>query len=521
MPEKQSHPAGNQVAANSMGSNGNGLHPHDSTENAESYPANSMGQLVAELQALAADAKVEAAQDIDKDAAKAEQALLGEGAHDEGNAQAVNLRYKGRFCYNDAFGWMQHTGSHWTSEGAEAAAERAITETLLARIDAALRSGEADKHGELIKRCIPSASKVQGAKTQLRSLVYVSPKHFDADPNLLNCPNGVVDLRTGKLSTHTPDQRFTHCTAVPYEPGADRTAWLRWLAGAAGAEQIDWLQMGVGYSITGNTREEILFYLFGPPRAGKGIFTETMLSMLGTPLADVISFSTLTAARDADTQNFNLAPLHSARVVMASESNQYERFNESKVKLLTGGDKIQAAYKHHTPFSYRPKYKIWLSSNQPVNADPDDDAVWGRVRVIEFPHSHLGQEDKLLKQSMLSPEVLKGVLAWAIEGAQKWYALGASGLPELPSSQALKQQQRADIDAVGMWFEECCQQSLPDSFSPGHELYSSYKLWCESNGQTPKQMKGLTQALKRKGLSDARQYVDGKLKRGFAGVNIL
>ena len=461
------------------------------------------------------------AEDAEQAAAQAERALLYEGAHDEGNAQVTHLRYKGRFCYNDSFGWLQHTGSHWTTEGAEAATERAITETLLARIDAALRSGEADKFGDLIKRCIPSSSRVQGAKAQLKSLVYVGPKHFDADPDLLNCPNCVVNLRTGEIAPHSPEQRFTHCTSVPYEPGTDTTAWLRWLAGAAGAEQIDWLQMAVGYSITGHTREEVLFYLFGPPRAGKGIFTETILNMLGTPLADVISFATLTATRDADTQNFNLAPLHSARVVMASESNQYERFNEAKVKSLTGGDKIQAAFKHHTPFSYRPKYKIWLSSNQPVNADPDDDAVWGRVRVIEFPHSHLGQEDKMLKQSMLSPEVLKGVLAWAIEGAQKWYALGAGGLPELPSSQALKHQQRAEIDAVGMWFEECCMQSRSDSFTPGHELYSSYKLWCESNGQTPKQMRGLTQALKRKGLADARQYVDGKLKRGFTGVKIL
>ena len=468
------------------------------------------------------------AEDIEatKQATKAaEWGLVHEGAHDEGNAQCVHLRYKGQFCHNDSFGWMQHTGSHWTTEGAEAACERAITETLLARIDAALHSGEADKHGELIKRCIPSSSRVQGAKAQLKSLVYVSLKEFDADPDLLNCPNGVVNLRTGTISPHTPEQRFTHCTAVPYEPKADRTVWLGWLAQAAGAEQIDYLQIAQGYSITGHTREEVLFYLVGPPRSGKGIYAETMLSMLGTPLADVISFSTLTAARDADTQNFNLAPLHGARLIMASESNQYERFNEAKVKSLTGGDKIQAAFKFHTPFSYRPKYKIWLSSNQPVNADPDDDAVWGRIRVIEFPHSHLGHEDKTLKQSMLSPEVLTGVLAWTIEGAQKWYELGSAGLPELPSSLFLKQQHRDQLDAVGMWLEECCSQADPTSFTAGHELFSSYKLWCESNGQTPKQMKGLSQALKHKGLQDDRQWeytgVSRKLKRGFKGVALI
>jgi P4 family phage/plasmid primase-like protien len=455
---------------------------------------------------------------------RAKWALLHEGAHDEGNAQCTHARYRGRFCFNDAFGWMQHVGSHWATEGAEAAAERAITETLIARIDAALHSNEADKYGDLIKRCIPSSSRVQGAKMQLRSLVYISPGNFDTDPDLLNCPNGVVDLRTGTIAPHSPGQRFTHCTSVGYDPDADQTAWLDWLTPTVGKETADWLQLAVGYSLTGSTREEILFYLYGPPRAGKGIYSETLLAMLGKPLATEINFGTFTAQRTGDSQNFDLAPLKPCRMVAASESNSYERFNEAKLKALTGGNEIYCAFKHHTHFSYRPQFKIWLSSNEPVNADPDDEAVWGRLRVIEFPLSHLGAEDKTLKQQMRSSEVLKGVLAWGIEGAVKWHALGAAGLPELPLSNTLKRQQREQLDAVGMWLDECCNIPpvvVEGSFTPGSDLYSSYKSWCESNGQAPKQMKGFSQSLKRKGLREDRQWVEGKLKRGFVSVRIL
>lgn len=567
MPEKKKATSGQLVAGKTLSTNGTGAHPHNITvwavgdraiwKNADhdlpvvitglagehqgerywltegsstGIPESELhrpepepaASIVAGLQALLEQAKVEPpAQAASEQAARAERALLAEGAHDEGNAQTTHLRYQGRFCHNEAFGWLQHVGSHWTIGGAEAATERAITETLRARIEAALKSGEADKHGELIKRCIPSASRVQGAKAQLKSLVYVSEDTFDRDPNLLNTPTGVIDLRSGHLSPHSPNQRFTHCTSVPYEPGADQSAWLGWLTEAAGAEQAAWLQLAVGYSITGHTREEVLFYLYGPPRAGKGLFTETLLAVLGKPLATEINFSTFTAQRTGDSQNFDLAPLKPCRLVAASESNSYERFNEAKLKALTGGNEVYCAFKHHTHFSYRPQFKIWLSSNEPVNADPDDEAVWGRLRVIEFPSSHLGAEDKLLKEKMRSPAVLTGVLAWAVAGAAKWYELGSAGLPELASSSSLKQQHREQLDAVGMWIDECCLQGQADTFTAGHELYSSYKLWCESNGQTPKQMKAFSQALKRKGLQDGRQWVSGKLKRGFLGVGLV
>ena len=514
MPDKKSATTGEVVAGKVLSTNGTGAQSHSSTIEDGDSTLGEAARLLGEAREGVAP---------ENDGRRAEAALLGEGAHDEGNAQCVHLRYQGRFCYNDSFGWMQQVGSHWTGEGAEAATERAITETLLARIDAALRSGEADKHGELIKRCIPAASKVQGAKTQLRSLVYIAPGHFDAEPDLLNCANGVVNLQTGNIAPHSPKQRFTHCTRVGYEPDADQSPWLEWLTGAVGAEAATWLQIAVGYSLTGHTREEVLFYLYGPPRAGKGIFTETLLALLGKPLATEVNFATFTSQRTGDSQNFDLAPLKPCRLVAASESNSYERFNEAKLKALTGGNEVYCAFKHRTHFSYRPMFKIWLSSNEPVNADPDDDAVWGRLRVIEFPYSHLGRENKTLKDRMRSPDVLKGVLAWAIEGAIKWYALGAAGLPELPTSRAIKQQQREQLDAVQMWIDENCATApeIPgDTFTGAGDLHRSYSLWCEHNGYSAKQQKGLSMALKKKGYRYDIAKQEKVSKRGFYAIAV-
>lgn len=452
--------------------------------------------------------------------------LLNYGLHDEGNAQCVNALYGGRFLHTDSHGWLMHVGTHWKSEGAESAVERAITATLEARIAAALAAG-AQNYADLIKKSIPDRKRVVGAKGQLQSLVHADIGSFDNDPNLLNCKNGVVDLRTGQLSPHAPLQRFMYCVDTNYRPDADYAKWVAWLRSATSVESAGYLQLASGYSLTGHTSEEVLFYIFGPPRSGKGTFVDGIMGALGSPVAQAIQFSTFTADRGKDDQNFDLAPLKAARFIAASESNTSERFNEAKVKQVTGGDNVRCAFKHKDQFEYKPAYKIWLSSNNPVNADPDDDAVWGRVRVIHFPHSYLGNEDKTLKRGMHSQEGCEAILAWAVAGAIKWYKLGAQGLPELDALSKLKQAQRAELDHVGQWLDECCTTDDPGAFTTNESVQASYRHWCEGNGVSPKQKKGLTQSLNKKGFaSGVARVIDlntnqSKPARGFVGFRII
>ena len=445
--------------------------------------------------------------------------LLSAGAHDEGNAQCVHRQHNGKFAYNEASGWLAYDGKKWTQDGAEAILDRAIVHTLESRAQAVINSKQMERYGKIIKKSIPTSGAVSGAKSLLTSLSYTSVDAFDSEPDSLNCLNGIIDLRTGNITPHSPGQKFTHCARVGYNPDADQSIWKNWLVDAVGQDLADYLQIAVGYSATGHTREEVLFYLFGPPRSGKGTFTETMLELFGSPLAKEVNFSTFTAQRSGDSQNFDLAPLKPCRFVAASESNAYERFNEAKVKALTGGNEVYCAFKHRSHFNYKPQFKIWLSSNQPINADPDDDATWGRIRVVEFGKSNLGKEDKSLKHRMKSPEALEGVLAWVIEGSMKWYELGSVGLPELESSHNLKSKQRSELDNVQAWINECCTVGR-DLFVSNTLLYTSYEKWCRDNGVEPKKQNSLSKSLVRKGFTSKSAKVDGKVVRGFAGFQL-
>jgi len=440
--------------------------------------------------------------------------FLKSKSSDYENALCVLALYPHKFAYCNELGWLFYNDRFWERENAEFQINRSITEMLKFRSIVAI----AHNLDGLAKATIPNTSRKKSVRDMLRDLVVVSVADFDNQTHLLNCDNGVVNLKTGKLSPHDPNQKFTYCLQTEYKPDADQSSWLSFLKMSVGnyEEIADFLQMAHGYSLTGDTREECLFYKFGPTRSGKGTHDAVMLALFGEPLARGVSFSMFTKKRDGNSQNFDLAPLRAARFIAASESGRYSTFNEATTKQITGGDRVQCAFKNHDMFDYKPHYKIWLSSNHPVKGDVDDDAFWNRVRVIEFPNSFVGKENKSLKQSLTSSQNLEGALAWCVAGAVKWYK-SKSGLVTPWTVAQATQKQRDDLDHVGQWLGECCK-SINGNFVTNDTLIKSYSEWCELNGHTPKKAVGLSRALNSKGFEGKIKKVDGKAKRGFLGL---
>lgn len=451
----------------------------------------------------------------DEDADEIAEYLLKESADHEGHALCTLKLFPGRFAYNNSHGWLKYNGRHWDREGAESAVERAVTETLRLRrrifADAEVKSK--------MKQSWAQRYNVTGTRDQLRKAkeVAIPISEFDKDKELLNCLNGVLNLRTGELIPHHHSQRFTYCLSVPYDASADQSEWVNFINTIVPNEDMaEYLRLAVGYSLTGHTWEECLFYLYGPTRSGKGTFTETILYLLGEPLSKGTNFKTFTSERSGDTQNFDLAPLKPCRFITASESSRYNQLNPAVIKQITGGDSIYCAFKRKTHFSYRPQFKIWLTSNWALNVDVDDDVAWGRVRVINFPHSFLGKEDKQLKHRLRSPQALAGVLAWAVSGARDWFR---NGLPTPVSVDEETKKHRAELDYIGQFIDECC---TPDekSIIAGADLYRAYKEWSDDAGVKPKYRRQFTISLKAKGYETLLKRLAGKPTRCIVGLKL-
>lgn len=450
--------------------------------------------------------------------ASVRQFFLGESADDEGNSLCVHHLYKDTYKFSPSYGWLENVGTHWFADPIiESKVNQSITDTLkMRRVMAVSANVET-----LIDQTKPTAARKKAVKSNYVDKVTISVNDFDKDKGLLNCKNGVVDLRSGKLLTRTPSDLFTYCVNAEYHAGLRSETWLNFLCDTVGNFDMiyKWFQMACGYSITGHTSEEIMFYLYGPTRSGKGTFTNALLNLLGAPLSRGVSFSMFTKTRDGDSQNFDLAPLKPARFVSASESGKYQTLNEAAVKQITGNDPISACFKHKDDFTFFPQFKIWLSSNHAVRGDVEDDAFWGRVKVIEFPNSHLGKEDKSLKERMLSAESMNAILAWAVQGAGMWYQ-SDDGLVTPTEIAQKTAQQRGEMDTVKMWLEECTTRVAGAQTANGI-LYQSYADWCEENGEMPKKANKFGQAMTAKGYERATfKDAVGKTKRGFLEIGI-
>ena len=413
---------------------------------------------------------------------------------DQGHAEAVYELYGPFLAFNSSYGWLVWCGTHFTTSAQRI--NTLIVDVLRKRHKAAVHM----EHALLIKNSQAMAGRVAAVRSLLENLCVIEVDEFDSEPDLINCLSGIVNLRTKKLLPHDPKYRFTWCSPVKYNPDADNTLWLDVISATVETtDMVDYLQEALGYSITGHTSEESLYYIFGPPRAGKGTLSETLLSIFPRPIAVEVDFNTFTAKREGDAQNFDLAPMKAARLVFASESNKYQSLNPAKVKALTGGNLVYCAFKYGQHFSYKPQYAVWLSSNHELNADADDDALWGRVKIISFPYSRLGKEDKSLKQRLQSTENLEAVLAWLIDGAFLWYQHEGRGLQTPDAVKALTRSHRDAQDTLGIWLDERCER-IAGEWTENEKLRESYETWCKSNGHEPKKGPGFFKSLAAHGL---------------------
>jgi putative DNA primase/helicase len=440
-------------------------------------------------------------------------------ATDEGNADAFRSIYGQDFINCNESGWLAWNGKFWDADLADALIDEKVTEILRRRRVAAVQINKET----VIKTSVPNRSRINSCLESLEKRLKVNIKDFDNKPDLLNCNNGYVDLKTGKLYPHDKSQRFTYAIRADYNPQADYSVWADFLSQVIGGGNavIDYLKKAIGYSLTGYTSEECLFYCYGPTRSGKGTFTEALLQLLGDPISAEIDFNTFTAPRDSDNSNFDLAQLKPSRILFASESTRYRSLNAAKIKALTGGNQVRCCFKHKNFFSYRPAYSIWLTSNWPVNGDVDDDALWGRIRVIEFPNSFLGKEDKSLKTRIKDPKTLEGILAWAVEGAREWYKAGIGGLKAPEEIKKVTTSQRNEADFVQMWLDECTELDEA-SWESNSIIMESYQKWCTQNGIEAKHMRSLSLTFKQKGLTvNVLNRRGAQVSKGVQGFKIL
>ncbi|MEC5254061.1 phage/plasmid primase, P4 family, partial [Bacillus paralicheniformis] len=224
----------------------------------------------------------------------------------------------------------------------------------------------------------------------VRPMVSVRKQELDSHKYLFNCDNGVIDLKTGELLPHDRDLLFTKISPVSYQPDADCPNWKAFLEsifiddrGAPNYEIIDFMQKAIGYSLTGDTTEQVMFFLFGNGRNGKSTFINTVQHLFGDYGRQTNSDTFIKKKNDSAINN-DIARLDGARFVSAVESEEGQQLSESLVKQITGGEKMSARFLRQEYFEFTPEFKVFFTTNHKPIVKGSDEGIWRRIRLIPF-----------------------------------------------------------------------------------------------------------------------------------------
>jgi putative DNA primase/helicase len=408
------------------------------------------------------------------------QEILSFQDTDAGNAEVFELLNGSRFRFNHTSGkWLVWSGRHW-AEDKDGEVNRAALSTVRARLSAAITAKDLAERKQRTKWALDSEA-VWRIEAMLRSArnirsLATRTEQYDQDSFLLTVSNGTVNLRTGKLHPSQPDNLITRVTDVRFEPNASSPRWTQFLREVfmGDSDLIGFIQRAVGYSLTGDTREQCFFILLGNGANGKSTFVETISKLLGTH-SETAEFSTFLARRNSGAPRNDLARLHAARFVKAAEAEHQAPLAESIIKELTGEDTVAARFLFHEHFTFKPQFKIWLITNHKPEIRGADGAIWRRVRLIPFNQQFEGTKKDPELRRKLEGE-LPGILTWAVRGCLSWQQ---AGLVTAPRVEQATREYRQESDQVGRFLKERCTKG-PRLATPAQKLYEAYLDWCKT-----------------------------------------
>lgn len=334
---------------------------------------------------------------------------------------------------------------------------------------------------------------------------------FDADRWLLNCRNGILDLRTGTLRPHSPAALLSRLVGIDYDPDAGCPLWGCFLEQVVPDQETRaYLQRSVGYSLTGDTSEQCLFFLFGVGANGKTVFLETLFTLFHQYATATRVESFLVRRNDAIPND--LARLANARFVTVSETPEGRRFSEGLIKDVTGGDTITARFLHREFFDFRPRFKLWIRGNHKPQIRGTDEGIWRRLHLVPFSVTIPEDERDPHLPERLKTE-LSGILRWAVEGCLAWQREGLKPPARVRNATA---EYRASMDEFGHFIEDRCCVS-PEATVGASALYAEYKGWCEETGHAPLTQTAVGLALSERGFTKKRRRKGAE----YQGVGLL
>jgi putative DNA primase/helicase len=408
---------------------------------------------------------------------------MGASLSDEGNAKRLVNEYGHELRY-DAMRetWRHWDGKRWVLD--EKHEVEWLARQVVQHIHFAAdqeRNEEQKKSLRMWARRSEGGGRIEAMLKLARSTpeIALSANELDADPLLLNCTNGVLDLRSGELLPHDPRRAISKLCPWPYDLYAPKpTRWQAFLDRILpGAEEQEWLQLLFGYCLTGLTSDQAFWVLWGPPSSGKSTTLDTMREVLGPDYAQVAPSTLLMEKKPGQALN-DLATLHGARVVLHGDLPK-GALDIDLIKSLTGDGRVRARHLYMESFEFMPQCKLLISANTRPVMNENTAGIWRRLNLEIFARQITEAERVYDFYKLLVREEAALILRWAVEGCWKYLERGK--VPKPQSSVEATRQYEADTDYLSQFLYDRCEQdrALWCRFS---DLLTAWTAWAGENG---------------------------------------
>lgn len=412
----------------------------------------------------------------------------------------------GRFCYVAGIGWMDWTGQRWAERTEDergiveavrvwaiAGYERAVKDYFEARRNGADHELGDDPHVKgwysmqglaRMKRVVELARGVPGVPREARE--------FDADPWALNTPDGVVNLRTGEVAAHHPDQLHTKITGAHYVAGAQSEALKRALE-ALPSDVHDWFQLRLGEAVTGLSGDQLVLCT-GGGRNGKTAIMGAVYRALGG-YARKVPNTLLMKGKNPGGATPEKMTLRGVRFAYVEETPEESYLDSQVAKDLLDAEVIEGRHLYKSIVEWDPTHSIFLNTNHPPRVTDTGDGSWRRLTRVDFPYRYRKpgeaferETDRVgdpgIKAALRASEGQEALLAWMVAGAM---ALARAGSLEVAAETpatvlAGVQRWREESDPILRFLGERISFERPDAWVENTDLYRVFTDWADANG---------------------------------------
>ena len=337
-----------------------------------------------------------------------------------------------------------------------------------------------------------------------RYLVYKADL-FDNERDLLCCKNGVLNLKTGELTNHSPNYFMTKRVNVNYNPDV-KDEYCDAVVSSIHPEERDYMQLLAGQALTGHQpKTQVALFLHGGGSNGKSTFMDLMLKTSGS--YGKLQPPSVFVGESSSGDKYAIADFEGLRTAVVEELPNSKTLDTVALKRLVGTYRINSRAIYSANKEFLNQSTIFVSCNRLPVVDECDEGTWRRVLVINFPYSYRKMKAQVRSEwdRLGDPRVMfaaqnrtrtaEAFLAWRVEGAMKWYELERAEyiVPERILNNTMTWNKRND--PIMSWIDDCLDFETGVEFITFADLYVSYRDWMVDKNLSPVSQKTFKSAV--------------------------